>query len=181
MLRREVSLPTIEIAYPIPRYGTKDSYALEVLDYILTQGISPRLYKKLVRGSGFFNGVTSTLYHRIDPYIFIIAAEVKPGVNRHKAERALIDAVEGLKDHPPSDNEIVKAKNRLVAEIISQQEFIDKQAEWIGKTEILGGWFDIQKYAQAIDAISKEDIRQAAKKYFVKEKRIVGWLLPRSR
>ena len=181
VIRREVSLPAIEIAYPAPRYGTKDSYALEVLDHILTQGKNPRLYKKLVRENGFFNGVTSTFYRRIDPYIFIIAAEVKPGVNRQKAERALIDAVEGLKERPPSDNEIVKAKNRLVAGLISQQEFIDKQAEWIGKTEIFGGGVDVQKYAQEILSISKEDLRRAVKKYFVKEKRIVGWLLPRSR
>lgn len=179
-MRRDISYPFIEIAFHAPPNDTKDSYALSVLDNILTYGESSRLYKKLVKDLSLFNEVGSAYHERKDPYIFTIAAELKGGVDRQVAERALFKEIDNLKKNPPSEYEIEKAKNQIEADFIFSQESIKDQAEILGEAEFLYGYEQLQRYIKEIRAVTKEDIQRMAQKYFVKENRTIGWLLPES-
>ena len=179
-IKRDVSFPMIEIVFHAPPVDTKDSYALSVLDNILTYGESSRLYKKLVKDLSLFNEVGSAYHERKDPYIFTIAAELKGGVDRQAAGKALLKEIENLKKNPPSEYEIEKAKNQIEADFIFGQESIKDQAEILTEAEFLYGYEQLQRYVQEIRAVTKEDIQKVAQKYFVKENRTIGWLLPES-
>lgn len=179
-IKREVTFPVIEIAFHAPPVDTKDSYALSVIDNILTFGESSRLYKRLVKDLSLFNDIASSYYETIDPYIFSITAELREDINRQEAETALFEEIENFKRNPPSDYEIEKAQNQIEADFIFGQESISNQAEVLADAEFLYGHEQLQRYIQEIRAVTKEDIQRLAQKYFVKEKRIVGWLLPKS-
>ncbi len=180
-LKRQVTFPVIEISFKAPPVDSRDSYSLQVLDSILTEGKSSRLYKKLVRDQAIFNDVSSAFYETIDPFIYSIFGELKEGTKPASAEAALFKEITLLQQQPPGEREVDKAKNQLEANFIFDLELIDEQAKRLGVAEILYGYENLQKYIQKIRSVTPEDIQKTAQKYFRDENRIVGWLLPETK
>lgn len=178
---RRITFPMLKVAFHVPPGDTKDSYALSVLNNILTYGESSRLHKKLVKNLSLFNDVRSTYQERKDPYLFTISAELREGVDKRLAETALLKEIEDLKLNPLSDYEIKKAQNQLEADFIFGQQTINDQAELLANAEFLYGHEQLQRYIEGIRSITKEDIQRVAPKYFVKNNRTIGWLLPQDK
>jgi len=177
-LKRQVTFPVIEISFKAPPVDSRDSYSLQVLDSILTEGKSSRLYKKLVRDQFIFNSVSSAYYETIDPFIYSIVGELREGTKPASGEAALFKEITLLQLQPPSEREVEKAKNQLEADFTFDREIIDEQAKRLGVAEILYGYGNLEKYIQKIRSVTPEDIQRTAQKYFRDEDRIVGWLLP---
>ncbi len=178
-LIREAELPYILIAYHTPNIPHKDSYALDVLSTILSEGKSSRLYRSLVyekkmalnAGSDY-----SGMYR--DPFLFFLWATASAGVDISEVEKNLYDKVERIKIEPPSEREVQKAKNQIESFFIFSQDSLYMQAMITGKFEVLGDWRLKDKYLEEIRKVTPEDIQNVAKKYLTEENRTVGILVP---
>jgi zinc protease len=179
ILRREAELPFIILAYHTPNFPHEDSYALDVLNLILSGGKSSRLYQTLVYEQKVALGISAD-YSGLnkDPYLFYLTATASPGKEIKDVEDALSAEIEKLKKELPSEREVQKAKNQIEASFIMEQDSIYMQAMKYGMFEMLGGWRLVDTYLEGIRKVTPQDVVKVAYKYFNDENRTVGILIP---
>jgi zinc protease len=179
MVRKEAELPAVFAGYHVPNLKHPDSYALDVLQSILSSGKSSRLYRSLVYekqlalyAGGDYDNITN------DPNLFYVYAGVMPGKAMEEVEKALYTEIEKLKIEPVADDEIQKAKNQIEAQFIMGQDSVFYQAMLLGQYETVASWKLLEKYLDGIRAVTKADIQRVAKEYFSEDNRTVGILAP---
>jgi zinc protease len=178
-LEKEAELPYMLAAYHVPNFPHKDSFALDVLSTILSEGKSSRLYKSAVRDKRLalnafadYSGV-----HR-DPFLFMIGGTAAPQKNISDVEAALYEEIEKIKKNPPTEREVQKAKNQIEASFIFAQDSNYSRALYTGMFEMSGGWRLMDKYLEGIRAVKPDDVQAAAKKYLTNDNKTVGILVP---
>jgi zinc protease len=182
MLRREAELPFIILAYHTPSFPHEDSYALDVLNLILSGGKSTRLYQSLVYGKKIaLNASADYSGFNKDPYLFFLFATASPGKNIKDVEDALYTEIEKIKTTSASEYEVQKAKNQIEASFIMGQDSIYQQAMKYGLFEMLGDWRLLDTYLDGIRKVTIEDVMRAANKYLTDENRTVGILIPKKK
>jgi zinc protease len=178
-LRREAELPYLLAAYHTPTLEHEDSYALNVLSTVLSGGKSGRLYRSLVYEKKLAQGASSG-YHDISraPSLFYLETTAAPGRDMNDLEKALFSEVERIKEEPPSEFEMEKAKNQIEASYMMSLDSISFQAQLLGRLESMGNWRLIETYIENIREVTAEDVQEAAKKYLHEDNRTVGILIP---
>jgi zinc protease len=178
-VKKEAELPAIFIGYHTPDLKHPDSFALEVLEGILSSGKSSRLYKSLVYekqialyAGGDYDNVAA------DPNLFYVYAGVMPGKKTEDVEQALYVEIEKLKAEPATDEELQKAKNQIESGFIMGQDSVFFQAMLLGEYESVASWKLLEKYLDGVRAVTKEDVQRVAKEYFIEDNRTVGILVP---
>jgi zinc protease len=179
IVKKQAELPAVFAGYNVPTLKQPDSYALEVLQGILSSGKSSRLYKSLVYekqlalyAGGDYDNIST------DPNLFYVYAGVMPGKTADEVERALYVEIDKLKSEPVADEELQKAKNQIEASFIMGQDSIFYQAMLLGQFETVADWKMLEKYVASIRAVTREDVMRVAKEYFNEDNRTVGILVP---
>jgi zinc protease len=178
-IKKEAELPYILTAYKVPDIHHEDSFALEVLSSILSDGKSSRIYKSLIdekkialsAGSGY-----SSIQKY--PFLFYLYGTALPGIGIDSIEKALYEAVDGIKSNAPSEREVQKAKNQIEAGFIMGQDSVFFQAEILGIFEMIGDWRLKDAYLEGIKNVTPGDVQRVAQKYLIEDKRTVGILIP---
>jgi predicted Zn-dependent peptidase len=109
----------------------------------------------------------------------VLYAQPKAGIDPLKVEKVMYEELDKLKNAPPSDKELQKAKNILLAGFFRQMKTINGRANTIGTYEVFFG--DYHKLFEASDAysrVSKEDVQRVAKAYLSDKNRTVASLIP---
>jgi len=179
LLKKEAELPYIIVAYHTPNFPHDDSYALDILSLILSGGKSTRLYKSLVyeKKIALYADSEYDGFNR-DPYLFFLDATASPEKDIKDVEKALFAEIENIKQDPPSEQEIQKAKNQIESSFIMEQDSIYMEAMKYGIFEMLGDWKLINRYLEGIRKVTPRDVTRVAKKYLQEDNRTVGILIP---
>ncbi len=179
IVKKEAELPAVFAGYHTPTIKDKDTYALEVMQGILSSGKSSRLFRSLVYdkqialyAGGEYENVST------DPDLFYIYAGVMPGKTTGEVEQALYAEIDKFKNEPVSDEELQKAKNQTESSFIMGQDSNFNEAMLLGRFETVASWRLLEHYVDNVRAVSKEDIMRVAKKYFSEDNRTVGILIP---
>jgi zinc protease len=178
-IKKEAELPYVLCAYKAPNVLDEDSYALDVLAGVLSGGKSARIYRSLVdekrialsAGAGYSN------FNKY-PFLFYLEGTPLPGKTAGEVENALYEEVRKIKDQPPSDREVQKAKNQIEADFIMGQDSVYSQAMVLAEFEMLGSWRLKDKYIEGVRKVTPDDVQRVAKKYLVGDHRTVGILIP---
>jgi zinc protease len=177
-LKKEAKLPYTLLAYHVPTIPHEDSYALEVLQEVLS-GKSGRIYRSIVYEKRIalnaFADYTSTY---VDPYLFILGGTANPGHDIADLEEALIKEIERIKEEPPAEREVEKVRNHIESSFIMSQDSISSQAMLLGRFELLGGWRLKDVYLERIHTVTPDDISRVARTYFTEDNRTAGILIP---
>lgn len=178
-LKKEAELPYMLAGYHTPSFPNEDSFALDILSTILSEGKSSVLYKALVyeKKLALAIGAEYDGMH-IDPFLFMLWGTAAPGKDISDIEKSVYIEIENLKRTPPLERAVQKAKNQVEASFIFGQDSLYMQAMKIGVFETLGGWRLIDKYLEGIRKITPEDVQRAAQKYLTEDNRTVGILIP---
>ncbi len=180
ILKKQTHLPMLVMAYKVPAYPDKDSLCLEILSTILGEGKSSRLYRKLVNETTLAVDVsTGNSPLSRDGFLFFIVVSVKDVGKINEVEKIVKEEIEKIKNEPPSDREIEKARNQVEASFLFAQDSVFGHALYIGKFEILGNWKMIDRYREDIMKVTRNDVQRVAKKYFNFDNLTVGELLPK--
>ncbi len=179
IVKKEAELPAVFAGYHAPTVKDTDTYALEVLQGILSSGKSSRLYRSLVYdkqialyAGGDYDNVST------DPDLFYLYAGVMPGKTTGEVEQALYAEIDRFKTEPVSDEELQKAKNQIESSFIMGQDSNFNQAMLLGRFETVSNWKLLEHYVDNVRAVSKEDVMRVARKYFSEDNRTVGILIP---
>jgi zinc protease len=179
IVKKEAQLPSVVMAYHVPNIEEKDSYVLEVVSSLLSAGDSSRLHRRIVREKQLARSVDAdySLLSK-DPSLFSFTADPLPGKELQDVERALEVEIERLQKEPVTAQELQKAKNQLEAAFLFGQDSLFFQALLLAQYEITPGWRAVDDYIPSIRAVSGEDIRRVAGRYFIPDNRTVAVLIP---
>jgi zinc protease len=180
LLKREAQVPFVMIGYRVPNFTSEDSYALDILDSILSHGKSARLYQSLVyeQKSALAVGSEYSLL-QADPGLFYFYALVSPGQKPESVEDALHQEIKRLQTDPPSEQELQRAKNQVEATHVFEQDSNFRHAMLLGQAESVGaGWRKIDQFVEQIRAVTPKDIQRVARQYLIEDNRTVGTLIP---
>lgn len=155
----------LNIAFHSTALTDKDAYALDMLSFVLGQGESSILNKKIRMEKQLVLSVSAYNYTPRYPGLFIISSVLK----EEKTKEALLEIlkeIELLKKNGVTEEDISKAKNNFLAGYIYQKETVESQANDMAIGELLTGnpdFFEI--YMERIKSLTSEDVKIAANKF----------------
>lgn len=181
--RAEVHYPAQQVVvmggYKGPPVGDDDLYVLDVLSSILGDGESSRFHQSLVYDKQIALATGTYFPTHLDPGLFEFWVMMKPGQDAAAGEAAIYEALDEIKAEGPTERELQKAKNLLEASFVKGMKTNNGVAQTLGYYEHIFG--DYSKMFSTIDkyrAVTLDDCKRVAAKYFVPEKRTVAVLVP---
>ncbi len=171
-------LTMIVQAFHIPAQGTKEFYAVDMLNQLLSQGESSRLNKSLVEEKelALFSGAFT--YNTEHPGLTMAFSLANMGADPMLVEQGMTEEFERVKKEMITDKELQKLRNQL------ENDFVTRNATVAGIAESLANYHmyfgdanlintEIEKYM----AVTKEEIMTAANKYYNKDNRVVLYFM----
>jgi predicted Zn-dependent peptidase len=180
VLRRPAQLPVVGLAFHVPgTTGGSEVFALDLLQTILAGGESSRLERALVRDQPLATSVAASNVYRVDPSLFIVQAEARPGVPLAELEKAITAEIDRLAKEPVPERELAKAKNQTRMDFLRQLKTSAGKAEQLGMAAIYFGAPErLFELPRAFDAVTAEDLRNAAARWLKTDNRSVVHLVP---
>jgi len=171
-------VPRIALAYHAPQIASADSYALQVLNLVLTEGKTSRLYQRLVERDQSVTFVTAEYAETKDPTLFHIRAEARGNHAAEEIEASIYQELDWIVSEGAKKQELERAKHLVQAHFILSRERAVDQAMLLGQVETLHGLSYIETYLDRINAISSEDVASVCSRYLAPANRTVGYLIP---
>jgi predicted Zn-dependent peptidase len=183
--RAEVHYPaenvSFQVGYKAPGAQSDDSYVLHVLSSILSDGESSRLHQALVYQQQVALAASSFFSTRLAPTLFEFYVEMKPGKTAAQGGAALDAVIDTLAKSGPTERELQKAKNLLEAGFVKSLKTNNGVGEQLGFHEhVFGDYNAMFRTVDRYRAITVEDCRRVAQKYFLPLHRTVVVLVPES-
>jgi len=181
--RADVHYPAQQVTfmggYKAPGVRDSDQVVLDVLSSILGDGESSRLHRALVYDKQVALAAGTFYQTRLDPTLFEFYVMMKPGETAETGEKILDEVFDGIEKDGPTPRELQKAKNLLEAHFVKQLKTNNGVGQTLGFYEHVHG--DYREMFKAVDryrAVTIDDCRRVAAKYFVPEHRTLVRIVP---
>jgi zinc protease len=172
-------LPAVILTYHVPEDGHPDMYALRIAGNILSAGQSSRLYRSLVYEQQIAVAAAGQTLALEDPGVLGFFAIMNQGQTADAGEKVLMAEIEKIKREPVSDEELDKAKNQFVSQLVFGRESVQEKADDIGYAAvILDDVTLVNKQLAAYQKVTTADVQRVAQKYFTDQNRTVVYMLP---
>lgn len=171
-------LPLVLQAYRIPEMDADDYYAVDMLNRILSDGESSRLNRSLVQDQELAMYAGAFSFGMEDPGLTLGFVMCNMGVDPGTVEGAFNAEVDRIRDELVSQREFDKVRNQI------ENDFVQSNSRLAGIAESLANYYtfygetglinsEIEKYL----AVTREDIQNAAQKYYTPDNRVVLYFL----
>ncbi|MBI4283224.1 MAG: insulinase family protein [Chloroflexi bacterium] len=156
-----LALPGLSLLHP-------QRFTLDLLNVILGEGMSSRLFTEIRDKLGLAYSIHSSVDHCLDSGALVIYAGVEPK-NLPVVTRAILEQFSQLKDAIP-ESDLVKAKELSKGRLLLRMEDSRSVAGWIGGQEILTGRIlTVDQVVSILDAITADEVKQLAQELLVGE------------
>ena len=163
--RESVEQMTMLLSFPGLSMFDEDRYALGLLNTVLGEGMSSRLFLEVREKRGLAYSVGSYPRHQLDTGIFTVYGGVDPD-NAADALRCIMDEIRGLQN-PVPEAELRKAKEFTKGHLLLGLESTQSVSGWGGVRELLHGELITPDEAVArIEAVNANDIQRVAGRIF---------------
>ncbi|NDJ24692.1 insulinase family protein [Nostoc sp. B(2019)] len=178
VLREPGAGQLLQVVYPLPDVNQPDVPALDVMDYILTEGRNSRLYQALVE-SGLANEVTAGVTSLRESGWYELLVTAAPSQKLKKIDSALSRAIANVVKKGIKPEEVKRAKTQLTADVILSNRDITSQGMQLGNDETTADDYRYtDRYLAAVSQVTEADVVAVIKKYLKKEARTVGFFEP---
>lgn len=144
-----------------------DRYALSVMNAVLGEGMSSRLFLNIREDRGLAYAVESGLNLLQDTGSWVIYAGVDPE-RGPEALAAILAELERLRDEPIPAEELHKAKEYLKGRLVLGLEDSFSQISWVASQKLLMDQIKLPaEVLQAYDAVTAADVQIIAQKLIV--------------
>jgi len=176
-----VQLPAVVLAYHIPKQGTDDYYAMQLLTQVLSQGKSSRFEKEIVDKQQKAVEVASFSLGNEEPGLAIMLGIAGQGVKSEDLEKSMIAEIDKVQKGGITEEEYKKLENQ------AETDFVEQNQKDLGVATNLATYYTFQGNANLINTeldhykkVTRDDIKRVANKYLTKENRLVLYYLPKS-
>jgi zinc protease len=179
MVRKNAELPAVLLGYKAVNALHPDRPAFDVAGKLLAGGESARLTLDLVRTHELATSVAADLRWGIDPDLFLIYAQARPGKTAEELRERIDAGVAALASGPITDDELARAKRQLRMELVKGLKTVSGKANQLGFFEVVFGdyrkLFDLES---GWDAVTAADVQRVASTYLLVPKRTRAVLEP---
>ncbi|WP_129718339.1 pitrilysin family protein [Pedobacter sp. SYP-B3415] len=176
-----IQIPAIFAAYRVPGMADKDAQALQMITSILSGGASSRLNRKMVDEKKNALQVAAFNYSLEDYGAYITLALPNRNTPLDSLLKDIDTEVAKLKSDLISEAEYKKVMNKF------ENNYVGANSRMIGVAENLANGYtfhnkntnSINEELDQIRKVTREDIRDVAKKYLNKNQRVVLYYLPK--
>jgi len=157
-----LSLPGLPLLHP-------QRFTLDLLNVILGEGMSSRLFTEIRDKLGLAYSIHSYIDHYCDSGAITIYAGVEPK-NLPVAIKAILEQLSQLKE-PISEAEVTKAKELVKGRLLLRMEDTRNVVGWMGEQEILTERIlSIDQVVSFIDAITTDELKQVAQELLLSDR-----------
>jgi len=148
-----------------------DRFALRVLNTILGEGMSSRLFLEIREKRGLAYSVSSYISTLEDVGTAGVYAGVDPA-RIQEAIRAILAEWDRLRQEPVSEEELDKAREYFKGRLLLQMEDTFSVAAWFGQQELMtpDEVLTVDQVVAELDKVTVEDVQRLAQRLFVGEK-----------
>ena len=177
-----IQIPLLAINYRTADNKSKDAYALEMLSNYLTGGKSSVLYKKYVDEKKEALQIFAFNRQMEDYGIYSIGVLPQGDVPLDKLENDLQQDIEKVQTNLISEEDYQKILNTIENDFVASKSGVQNIAHALADAYMLGGnTNNINEELKIYQSVSREDIRNVAKKYLNKNQRVIVNYLPESK
>jgi len=156
-----LALPGLPLLHP-------KRFTLDLLNVILGEGMSSRLFTEIRDKLGLAYSIHSYVDHLLDSGAITISAGVEPK-NLPVAIQAILKELLQLKE-PIPDSELSKAKELTKGRLLLRMEDTRSVAGWMGGQEILtGDILTVEQVVSIIDAITVDQLKEIAQELIISD------------
>ena len=170
--------PQLAIAFHKPTLPSREDYVFDLIDLILSQGRSSRLYRALVVEHQLATSIsTSGAPGSRYPNLFVINAVPRYPHTAAEVEKAIYAELDRLATEPVTAAELERARNRLRTDRLRHLQGNEGLAEMLSYYQsVAGDWRYLVGYDQVVGEIGPEEILATAGRYLVPANRTVAIL-----
>jgi len=166
-LKREGTQSTIVVAYNAPKAKEKYYFPFKVLNGILGNGFTSRLFQELRERRGLAYAVGSFYPTKINVGNLFIYMGTAPQ-NTEEALEGIYQVVDSIKKGI-SEEEIKTAKEKFIGHYLLDHQTRAKQSWYLGWFEVIGFGYEMdEKYVDYINQVTAKDIIDAWNTYIPK-------------
>ncbi len=171
--------PAVAMAFNIPPHRHEDTQALTLLNSILSQGESSRLYRRIVDEEEAALAVQAGLNSRLGPGTMLVFGLPNQGVEPGRIEELILEEVEKVRSEGVTAQELEKAKNQAVAgQVFGRQTVMSKAEQLQHYRYVHGDVAEVNRDVQKMLAVTLDDIRRVANTYLTEANRTVVTVVP---
>ncbi len=168
-----IQIEKLMVGYHIPEFQNEDTVTLDLLKEILAGGKSSRLYRALV-DTGVASSVGAYEIDAKNPSLLIFAANMQKNKKATQAENIIIKEISKIIAHPPTEDEMNRAKNRSAFAFYSEIGSASAKARFIGTFDsITGNFRNGLEHIEKLQKVTPLQIQAAARKYLDSKGRTV--------
>jgi predicted Zn-dependent peptidase len=177
--RRDTSQAQLAIGVPALPRDHPDAWALAVLNAILGDGMSSRLFLAVREAKALAYDVSSGIVEYADTGGLEISAGVDPAALPSAIE-AILEELARLRDEPVPSAELEKARSYLAGGLELRMDETRNLASWIGGQEALHDRvYTLDAALEAVDAVTTDDVIRLAGQLFRDEQLRMAVVAPR--
>jgi zinc protease len=178
VVRRPFERASFELTYGVPNFRDPDAPLLDLLAFVLGEGESSRLVRRVKEQAGLADRVDASAYTPLDPGLFGASAELEP-THADDCIAAVAAEVERLRAEPVTQDELERARANFLATEYFERESVSGIARKLGSFQVLGGdWRSEERYLATVRAATRADLQRVAHDYFAHEAMTATLLYP---
>lgn len=176
-LRRVGDVQTVSVVYHTAPGPHTDYAAVSVLEQVLTNEPSGRLYKSLVDTKlassqwGFAPGLAE------GGFIYL-NADVRKENDLNAAKEAMLATLDDITVNKPTEEEVERAKSQILKDWKLAYNSSDRVGLAMSEFIAQGDWRLSLLYRDRVEAVTVDDVIRVAEKYFVPSNRTIGLFIP---
>lgn len=181
------NVPYLIMGFHVPAVVDKpdndwEPYALEVMSAILDGGSAARFSDQLVRGQQVATSISTSYdpFARLAGY-FLIDGNPARDKTVDQLEKAVLEQLKALQDIPVSEKELQRVKAQVIASNVYERDSVFYQAMKLGLLEAtLSDWRLTENHNDRLQAVTAEQVKYVAGKYFQPQNMTVAVLDPQT-
>jgi len=159
-------------------YSSHDYYTLMLINAILGEGMSSRLFQKIREEQGLAYDIGSYFNSYAETGNFVVSAGVDPS-QVEAAVRAIVNELSSLCTTPVPTDELDRIKAYIKGGLLLGLEGTSQVAYWLGSQESLRGKiFDVDEIIAQIENVTAQDIQRLAQTCFAPQWRHLALIGP---
>jgi zinc protease len=164
--KRNVPGTALYLAWHMGDRLSRDYYVLDILSDILSNGMSARLFLRLVKERKLFSDIDCFITGDRDPGLFVISGRLANGTGHEAGIKAIQEEIGRAMSEKVGQRELDKVKNRAESQFLFANMNVQSKAmnlayfEWLGDASMINGEMERTR------SVSADEILDTANRIF---------------